>query len=314
MLETRAQFILGTLLWIGACASSDAPEALAHVDQQIVGGRVAQAGQIGWQAGLFDISEGADHPSQFCGGTLVDARAGWIVTAAHCVITYGEEPDAAWAAVDPSTLVVSVGERTLSQIAPDAYHPVERVIVHPAYDDVSARNDIALLKVRGIDATATAARLAGSSPLDAFIGPGWPAITSGWGSTRAVAPEDEEEGPSMSPPVADIDEYGFPDKLRWVTLPIAPQKSCAERVRDPLEPELSVTDEMICAGSLHGKRDSCNGDSGGPLVVAGFGQPILIGVVSWGAGCAWPGYYGVYTRVTSYRDWLLDQMAASDDA
>merc|ERR1712154_416148 len=51
--------------------------------------------------------------------------------------------------------------------------------------------------------------------------------------------------------------------------------------------------------------DSCQGDSGGPLFVEdGEGEFTQIGIVSYGYGCATE-YPGVYTRLDSYRSWLL---------
>ncbi|MBN3295442.1 KLKB1 protein, partial [Amia calva] len=49
------------------------------------------------------------------------------------------------------------------------------------------------------------------------------------------------------------------------------------------------------------------GDSGGPLVCRKTGQPwVLAGLTSFGAGCALKDYPGVFTRVSSYRDWIKE--------
>ncbi|CAH2237274.1 jg11240 [Pararge aegeria aegeria] len=62
-----------------------------------------------------------------------------------------------------------------------------------------------------------------------------------------------------------------------------------------------ISKRMICAGVPEGGKDSCQGDSGGPAVGDG---PIQLGIVSFGVGCARPGYPGVYSNVSSLRNWI----------
>ena len=67
---------------------------------------------------------------------------------------------------------------------------------------------------------------------------------------------------------------------------------------------------MICGGNEKDGKDTCNGDSGGPLTCVQNGTMILAGITSHGAGCGWELLLskvrppGMYTRVTSYLDWI----------
>jgi secreted trypsin-like serine protease len=72
-------------------------------------------------------------------------------------------------------------------------------------------------------------------------------------------------------------------------------------------PPNTITDGMMCV-ARDGTGD-CQGDSGGPLVIADGDGPamdptIQVGIVSWAGGCADPDYPAVYTRVSSYIDWI----------
>src|SRR6185369_8551953 len=71
--------------------------------------------------------------------------------------------------------------------------------------------------------------------------------------------------------------------------------------------------QQICAGYDRGRMDTCQGDSGGPLVFYDANNcPKQIGIVSWGAGCAEAKSYGVYTRVSAYREWILRHAPEAD--
>nr|XP_014102555.1 trypsin-4 [Bactrocera oleae] len=87
--------------------------------------------------------------------------------------------------------------------------------------------------------------------------------------------------------------------LRYARVPIVNQTVCNEQM------EGSITDRMICAGYDKGGIDACQMDSGGPLVV----DEKLVGIVSWGVGCARPNKPGVYTRVSELIDWVQTTLA-----
>ncbi|KAJ6634941.1 Trypsin-3 [Pseudolycoriella hygida] len=82
--------------------------------------------------------------------------------------------------------------------------------------------------------------------------------------------------------------------LQYVGLPILSNEDCGSMYGESIFPG------MLCAGFVEGGRDACQGDSGGPLS-DGY---LLLGVVSWGDGCARPNSPGVFTQVSLYRNWI----------
>lgn len=76
----------------------------------------------------------------------------------------------------------------------------------------------------------------------------------------------------------------------------------------------TISPNQMCAGGQKGK-DSCSGDSGGPLMSANQINRdntlrfYATGVVSYGPDpCGEEGWPGVYTRVSAYVGWILDNM------
>ncbi|KAI0230362.1 Trypsin-2 [Massospora cicadina] len=65
---------------------------------------------------------------------------------------------------------------------------------------------------------------------------------------------------------------------------------------------------MFCAGFPEGGRDACQGDSGGPIFTIINGIPIVVGIVSWGHGCALPGFPAVFTRLDAFTQFLSAPM------
>ena len=55
-----------------------------------------------------------------------------------------------------------------------------------------------------------------------------------------------------------------------------------------------------------GGKDACQGDSGGPATLGRNAEftGTLVGITSWGYGCAYPKFPGVYTDVAIYMDWV----------
>ncbi|KAF5922418.1 hypothetical protein HPG69_009462 [Diceros bicornis minor] len=93
--------------------------------------------------------------------------------------------------------------------------------------------------------------------------------------------------------------------LQKAEIPLVTNEECQTRYT-----KYKITNKMICAGYKEGGKDACKGDSGGPLSCKHDEVWHLVGITSWGEGCAQRERPGVYTNVVRYVDWILEKTQA----
>ena len=255
------------------CAAAQA----GPVQTRIVGGDPVGAGEFPWQVAVN--GNGGD-----CGGTLIAPR--YVLTAEHCEVQAGDD-------VRVNSIAWSAGGQVLG---------VDEVIRHPQAfagattqtDWFSPRYDANILR---LDAPVTDAKpltIVGTDEPQLWA-PGTVLTITGWGR--------ESSGGTL------------PQYMRQAQVPAVDDADCAIAYVE------FSSDDMFCAGFPGGGVDTCQGDSGGPIVAPTVGSPStsdpahwrLVGVTSWGYGCAEPGHPGVYARLgaAALGDWVRSVLAAA---
>ncbi|GAB2735696.1 S1 family peptidase [Kitasatospora kifunensis] len=247
----------------------------AHADRRIVGGWADSTVQRPWMVAVASRPQFGDTRSgQFCGGTLVTPTK--VVTAAHCF--YDERQGQI---VQRPELKVIVGRSDLT--TQDGVEvPVSNVWVHPQYSFQENMQDVAVLTLAVPQDPRAVLPMVGQGESAPYVA-GTRAQVYGWGDTTGRA--------------------RYSNTLRGVDVPVVADSVCA---RDYPSGSDGAFDPrgMVCAGEARGGKDACQGDSGGPLVVNGR----LVGLVSWGTGCAEANHPGVYTRLSAVADAVNAQL------
>ncbi|XP_071442544.1 serine protease 1-like [Hetaerina americana] len=153
----------------------------------------------------------------------------------------------------------------------------ERVIRHPEYSPRTFINDVALIKVNNKIKFTNGLCSVCLPNENTAIGEGVEATITGWGNTSPY-------------------NLMYPTVLMKAVVNIVSQENCSAAYAKSIPPS------QICAAAPG--KDSCQGDSGGPMVVESDGTWQLIGITSWGRGCANPKYPGVYTNVVMFVPWI----------
>ncbi|MFW7378746.1 MAG: serine protease [Oligoflexus sp.] len=183
-----------------------------------------------------------------------------VLTAAHCLA------DLSQSAVRSSVTVV-VGTHDLSSTRNAERFRISNYSINPRYSAYSVQYDSAEITLSGSSSFPPVAINRSSS----FPQVGSTTYVAGWGATS---------------------EYGWGTRvLKYTAVKVLSNSECQQIYGS------TINSANICAYADN--TDSCQGDSGGPLYSFDGNGFTLVGVVSWGRGCARRGYPGVYTRVSA---------------
>jgi len=207
--------------------------------------------------------------SPFCGGSLISSNT--VLTAAHCRVSI-------------SSFRVHVGEHDVTADDGEQRIDVAEWISHPNYNAASFESDFALIRlVQEVQFSETVVPICLPNPGRNYEQR--EVIITGWGTTGSFS--------STTSVLYEADVTTITNIQCTTNTQYSPEE---------------ITASMICARKPG--KDSCQGDSGGPMIAyEGGGRYFsIIGIVSWGNGCALDDAPGVYARVQQELEWIMQGM------
>ncbi|GAB1303317.1 Serine protease 29 [Apodemus speciosus] len=191
-----------------------------------------------------------------------------------------------WIDADPSAFRIHVGEVYL--YGGKELLKVSRVVIHPDFVHAGLGSDVALLQLADSVQSFPNVKPVKLSSESLEITKKDVCWVTGWGAVTMYR--------SLPPPY----------RLQQVQVKVVDNALCEELYHNATKHrdrgQRLILQDMLCAGS-HG-QDACYW----PLVCNVTGSWTLVGVVSWGYGCALRDIPGVYARVQSFLPWITQQM------